>query len=189
MSNPPDRPDQQFNIDGASIDHSQIGGMSGRDINQVGRDLYIHNYPPGHRPGSGEGLTRQEYRNRQVLLRKVKEFWVEGVLQKSLHEQILIVLRMDDRPNAVTSILNRELLQDDDRPIPLENTSVISVFDQIGSGRSLLILGEPGSGKTITLLQLARDLVDRAEQDADYLIPVVLNLSSWANCTIAPDLR
>jgi predicted NACHT family NTPase len=44
----------------------------------------------------------------------------------------------------------------------------------------LLILGEPGAGKTTTLLELTRDLIARAEQDVNHLIPVVFNLSSWA---------
>jgi hypothetical protein len=41
-------------------------------------------------------------------------------------------------------------------------------------------LGEPGSGKTTTLLELARDLIARAEKDSTLPIPVVFNLSSWA---------
>ncbi len=53
----------------------------------------------------------------------------------------------------------------------------------MGTGRSLLILGEPGAGKTTTLLQLARNLIGRAEQDVNHLIPVILNLSSWTNPT------
>ncbi|MBD0347321.1 MAG: NACHT domain-containing protein, partial [Coleofasciculus sp. Co-bin14] len=59
-------------------------------------------------------------------------------------------------------------------------TRVIDLFDSIGAGRTLLILGKPGSGKTITLLELARDLITRAEQDLGQPIPVVFNLSSWA---------
>jgi hypothetical protein len=47
-------------------------------------------------------------------------------------------------------------------------------------GGSFLILGEPGSGKTTALLELARDLIRRAEQDETCSIPVVFNLSSWA---------
>jgi predicted NACHT family NTPase len=46
-------------------------------------------------------------------------------------------------------------------------------------GRSLLILGAPGSGKTITLLTLARELIARAEDDPAQPIPVIFNLSSW----------
>ena len=53
----------------------------------------------------------------------------------------------------------------------------------MGAGRTLLILGEPGSGKTITLLKLAEDLLVRTETDLRQPIPVVLNLSSWARKT------
>ncbi|WP_407892415.1 NACHT domain-containing protein [Scytonema sp. NUACC26] len=51
----------------------------------------------------------------------------------------------------------------------------------MGAGRSLLILGEPGSGKTTTLLELARDLLQEAELDINQPIPVVFNLSAWVN--------
>src|SRR6185369_1995910 len=41
------------------------------------------------------------------------------------------------------------------------------------------ILGSPGSGKTTALLQLAHELIVRAELDNAEPIPVVLSLSSW----------
>src|SRR5207244_4509616 len=43
----------------------------------------------------------------------------------------------------------------------------------------LLILGDPGSGKTTTLLELARDLITRAKNDPRQPIPVVFHLSTW----------
>jgi eukaryotic-like serine/threonine-protein kinase len=114
------------------------------------------------------------------LLTKVKNFWVKGVLEKSLHQQVLISLGLEERPDAIASPWNLMLGAEEQSPQELPpETSVISVFDQIGAGRTLLILGEPGSGKTISLLQFARDLIDRAEQNPDHLIPVVFNLSSW----------
>jgi DNA polymerase III delta prime subunit len=125
-------------------------------------------------------LLRQDYRNRQALLTKVRNFWVKGVLEKSLHEQVLISLGLQDHPDAVESPWDLMLGTENQPPQDLPpDTSVISIFDDIGEGRTLLILGEPGSGKTITLLQLARDLIARAEQDANQRIPVVFNLSSW----------
>ncbi|MFL5658099.1 MAG: NACHT domain-containing protein, partial [Ktedonobacteraceae bacterium] len=42
-----------------------------------------------------------------------------------------------------------------------------------------LILGEPGAGKTTLLLELARTLLQRAEQEEFHRLPVVFNLSSW----------
>jgi WD40 repeat protein len=55
---------------------------------------------------------------------------------------------------------------------------ILDVFEEMD--RALLILGEPGSGKTITLLQLAREACASAEQDPTQPIPVVFVLSSWA---------
>lgn len=57
------------------------------------------------------------------------------------------------------------------------NKKILDVFDELG--RALLILGVPGSGKTITLLELARDLIARAESDPSQPFPVVINLSTW----------
>jgi hypothetical protein len=62
-----------------------------------------------------------------------------------------------------------------------KNTNIIDVFQQeVVSGR-LLILGEPGSGKTVSLLELANHLVRSAENDLAQPIPVVFNLSTWKN--------
>jgi len=126
-------------------------------------------------------MSRQEFRNRKALLNNVRTAWVEGVLEKSLHEQIPIILGLENHPSAVASPWNLDVINPDQSRQPLPTgTPVIDVFDQLGEGGTLLILGEAGSGKTITLLQLARDLIARAEEEIVRRIPVVLNLSSWA---------
>ena len=56
---------------------------------------------------------------------------------------------------------------------------MLEVFEEIGAGRSLLILGAPGSGKTTMLLELARQLIERAHDEENEPIPVVFNLASW----------
>jgi DNA polymerase III delta prime subunit len=133
-----------------------------------------------HRNEPNSPLTQQEYRNRQALLAKVKNFWIKGVLEKSLYNQVLIELGFEERFDALNSSWNLELetVGEGQESLP-EGTKVISIFDQLGEGRTLLILGEPGAGKTTTLLELTRDLITRAEMSPDYRIPVVLNLSSW----------
>ena len=45
---------------------------------------------------------------------------------------------------------------------PLDDRDVSAIYDATGL---LLILGEPGGGKTTTLLDLARTLLERAQND------------------------
>lgn len=125
-------------------------------------------------------LTPQQYRNRQTLLSKVNNFWVKNVLEMSLHGQALLDLGLEERRDLVNHPWDITWQTDQSGPRSLPSgTQLMQLFDQMGAGRSLLILGDPGSGKTTTLLELARDLIARAEQDIDQLIPVVFNLSSW----------
>ncbi|HEY9601033.1 MAG TPA: hypothetical protein V6C85_05435 [Allocoleopsis sp.] len=70
-----------------------------------------------------------------------------------MYNQVLMELGLEERPDAVANPWNLILETGDESPQPLpEGTKVIDIFDAIGEGRTLLILGEPGSGKTTTLL-------------------------------------
>jgi len=126
-------------------------------------------------------LTREQYRQRTVLLSKVKDYWIKGVLEKSLYTEAMIELGLEERSDLVERpfIGFEELSEESGESLPT-GTGATEFFDQIGDGRTLLILGEPGSGKTITLLKLAQNLIACAEDNVNRLIPVVFNLSSWA---------
>lgn len=123
---------------------------------------------------------RDSYRHRQILLNKVRNYWVAGVLEKSLQDTVLIELGLEERLDLTQTPwgVAWETPNASRQSLPT-GTNVINKFDEIGEGRTLLILGEPGSGKTIALLQLARELIDRAEGDINQPLPVVFNLSSW----------
>ena len=136
----------------------------------------------GQISGTQQPLTQVEYGQRKVLLSKVKEYWIEGVLEKSLHTQAMIELGLEKRLDAVERPFSGfEELPEESRQILPKGTGATEVFNQIGEGRTLLILGEPGAGKTITLLKLAQNLIARAEANLSRLIPVVFNLSSWGS--------
>jgi GTPase SAR1 family protein len=68
-------------------------------------------------------------------------------------------------------------MPDKDARLVAPDTTMLELFDQ--SNSSLLVLGEPGSGKTTMLLELCRQTINRAKEDLIQPIPVVLNLSSW----------
>ncbi|HAJ63157.1 MAG TPA: hypothetical protein DCP31_31260 [Cyanobacteria bacterium UBA8543] len=61
------------------------------------------------------------------------------------------------------------------------SVQLIEVFDRENIAGRLLILGKPGSGKTRTLLELASDLIQRAQQQSINPIPVLFELSAWKN--------
>ncbi|MEL7353961.1 MAG: NACHT domain-containing protein [Cyanobacteria bacterium P01_A01_bin.116] len=123
--------------------------------------------------------TAKEARNRQALLSKVHHFWIQGVLEHSLHGQVLLTLGLEERAAALALPWNISVKTAAQAAHPLDSgTRVLDVFQQLGEGRSLLILGEPGAGKTTTLLTLARDLLQQA-QNSHSRIPAIFNLSSW----------
>lgn len=194
MSEQPQQPQQNLNIsDNASPENTQIGGIAGRNLNVtqiqeqvVYATVYDRFYAPDGLSVSGQPvnikpLTQNEYRQRKVLLNKVKKFWIEGVLEKSLHNQILIELGFEEKPDAIqTPFPGVEEISEQSGQDNSKGTNVTEIFQQMGMGRTLLILGEPGSGKTITLLKIVQSLIEGVEQDVRRQIPVVLPLSSWA---------
>ena len=171
------------------LETAHIKAEAGRDqyINQIEGGVGVLNvYGSVHvdRAANKEAkqISRQEYRWRKVLLDRVKNFWIDGVLTKSLHTQVLMNLGLEERKNLVQNPLSEvEEFPSDTKQLFPEGTTISKIFQDIGTGRTLLILGEPGSGKTVALLKLAESIIARAEADSGQPLPVVMNLSSWAN--------
>ncbi len=119
-----------------------------------------------------------ERRNRRILLGHVENAWIKGVLDASLHGAALLDLGIKQDLEAVTQYPWAIKRESTNETLPA-GTSMLEIFDSIGMGRSLLILGAPGSGKTTMLLEFARQLIARAREDVTQPIPMVFNLASW----------
>ena len=156
-----DHTNQDYNFDiGQEVDNVYGGEVNGVKI--------VNNYS-----------TDPRDKNLDTLMSDVKAFWVEGILEKSLYNEVLIELNMVGQPDAVDHPWDYTLERPDTTSELLGSGKKIDeVFEDVG--RSLLILGAPGSGKTNTLLELARTLIEKAEIDRSKPVPVVFNLSSWA---------
>jgi serine/threonine-protein kinase len=113
---------------------------------------------------SGEGIQLERLRA------KVREFWIEGVLRASL----LAALPGPPRSleHGLVAGLGDELEPPPPAPVP-EARSTAEIFEHYG--RSLLIVGPAGSGKTTQLLLVARQLLE-ADRES---VPVVVTLSAW----------
>ena len=103
----------------------------------------------------------------------------EQMLSQSLQGAVQVELGLVSRPAAVRNAvsLSLRLPNQSEQPLP-SHTSIIEAYEL--AQQELLILGEPGTGKSTLLLELAHHLVDKAKQDAEQPLPVLLPLSSWA---------
>ncbi|MBC1281237.1 NACHT domain-containing protein, partial [Nostoc sp. UCD121] len=120
-------------------------------------------------------------KNERILLAAVKEE-VTSRLRQSLHNAVLINLGKEPQPQQVKRPWDAEIKIGLKPAVPLPDaTTILQVFDSEEIAGKLLILGAPGSGKTTTELELAQALVNRAEEQPDYPVPVLFNLSSWKN--------
>ena len=116
--------------------------------------------------------------NRLNLISIVRNAWIRGVFESNLQDAIRLELGLKEIPNLLLRPNLQIRYQEFKERLIITGTPIRQIFQE--SGQALLILGEPGSGKTFTMLELARDLLDEAERDEYKPIPIVLNLSSWA---------
>jgi DNA polymerase III delta prime subunit len=120
---------------------------------------------------------RRHLRDRAVMLARVRHKWIDGVLDSSLGEAARLELGLAYCPTVLAHTGRLGWRHGSNiQPLPA-GTTVTDVFDKLGG--TLLILGEPGAGKTTALLELANALLERAETDERQPIPVVVNLASW----------
>lgn len=131
----------------------------------------LHDQHPEY--GLGQTLLTQLDKNRQwassftnhmqaKFIERVQTVWVDGVLQEMIGEDGYIPLHYH---------------------LSAQEDSLVSIKEMgewfIEKGRCLFISGQPASGKTTTLLQLAAYLLEQAPTNPDIPIPLVVHLSTW----------
>ena len=122
--------------------------------------------------------VQMSVRDRERVLRRLHVRY-EQLLAQSLQGAVEIELGLTSRPAAIQNAvsLSLRLPEQPEQALPA-HASIVDAYNL--AQQELLILGEPGAGKSMVLLKLAQHLVDLAEQDMAQPLPVVLPLSSWA---------
>ncbi len=131
----------------------------------------------GSRERKASSFLSPDQQSRVIILKSLRKAYTDE-LGASLQGMARIALGLHERfdlthPARLSPWLPSQL----ERILP-DGTTIVDAYDQAGNG--LLILGEPGVGKSTLLYDLAQALLSQAEQDEQHLLPVILNLSAWA---------
>ncbi len=117
----------------------------------------------------------------QLLLQAVKDE-AEVRLQSLLHNVALINLGKQVQLERIERLWDVEIKTGGSQfELVTSKTSILEIFERMDVAGKLLIRGKTGSGKTTTMLNLAKEMIRRAEADINYPIPVLLDLCSWKN--------
>ncbi len=123
------------------------------------------------------GGEKEEDSNRNLMLDRVYQNWITNVLEKSLYNKVMITLGIKKRHNQTRLNSARIWTQQNTNELLPKETKLLEVFDE--NKNNLLILGNAGSGKTTELINLAKNLIQRAKEDESLPIPIIVNLSSY----------
>jgi len=132
---------------------------------------FIASFPSSSQPSNQQSQIPLKKSDKQLLLEKVDKLWIKGLLQTILSEHYAIEISKMLKPSAVIKRWDNLIAPE------ISETNINQLF--IYFDKRLLILGAPGSGKTVLLLRLSEALVKIAQTDGKQPIPVILSLSSW----------
>ncbi|MEH2124516.1 NACHT domain-containing protein [Nostoc sp.] len=169
---PTDEPDFKQKFENSSAQESQFA-QAGKTVNQ--NQSTNNFYLPSRKRSHSSDRSEQ---NRDWVLKEMNTkvaYWHRN----RLHNKHLLNLLMQERPELIPPGNEAYRGGRNSTSLQPERASIIEVFDEEYIAGKLLILGEPGSGKTATLMQLAKKLITRAKNDLNEPVPVFFNLSSW----------
>src|SRR5689334_6018006 len=127
-----------------------------------------------HPPPVSKAKQREQAK-REKLLKWIRQRWLIQYPYLGKDRQ-KIALKLEEQLDAILNPWFQDVQEFEYVPGPLPpETSIIQIYDRVHG--NLLILGEPGSGKTILLLDLLHELLMRARDDEEPL-PMVFQLSS-----------
>ena len=125
--------------------------------------------------------------NKRKQFLEVMKGQILGRRQDSLHRETAISVEFVGEGKVVRRSVTSDLSVVQDwvvsvaggEEVPVEEETVVELYDRADIGGQLLILGAPGSGKTTMLLELGKELLERAERSEGDGVPVIFELTGW----------
>ena len=115
-------------------------------------------------------------RDLEILLSRMKQRVDERHRDAFQFDSHVITLKMEPLRESSRQKNFTDSNEDSDDS-DLTTKSLTKFFESYGG--SILMLGDPGSGKSTAMLSLANDLIDLAIKDSQRAVPVIVHLSSW----------
>ncbi|HEX4863741.1 MAG TPA: NACHT domain-containing protein, partial [Acidimicrobiales bacterium] len=122
----------------------------------------------------------REYHQRSRLLNRLDLIY-KDYLNQSLERTIPLQIAFDQLVGKASQGLTQVLpVLSRDKTI-IQSTSLLDLFERYGGLKApdILLLGEPGAGKTTALIEFASCITERARAELQHPIPVYLPLSTW----------
>lgn len=164
-------------IEGQPLDTTLLS-LPGNASTTLQKPSFTESFTPQQIIKDAPAFSPKELRFRTTILERISDIWIRGYLQTELEHGTFLALQLQ-RISTSTPHKREKSAQDIHAaisPFPT-GTRLAQVYNQTNG--SLLLLGEPGAGKTILLLDLARELLAKAAQDAAQPIPMVISLATW----------
>lgn len=157
--------------------HEHLLAAGTQDYKQLSAmNVFSSRYDRYTQPQQRLVIANQDRLFRHRMLIKVHSLWIKDIFEPTFSEVPFIIPHLQRKDEAVIQAWDHILHLSHEPQTITPGTTIIDVYN---ATEELLILGEPGAGKTLLLLELTRHLLRRATQDEEHPIPVVFHLSSW----------
>jgi hypothetical protein len=113
-----------------------------------------------------------EFATRTAFIERVWAQRIVNGLERSLQHATEMQLGLLNEPELLVESYDQSTAE------PGDVLTIDDAYQQ--SGRQLVILGPPGSGKTAAALRIMRDMLETARQDPAAAVPELFPLASWA---------
>lgn len=147
--------------------------LAGRDVIETTIDRLVYNV-------FEDRAQLQEQGDRAAVLASMRRIWIDHALTRGPSGPARAAPILEVWSDAVFSPWDMIVDRSGEARERLPAGATVAELFLTGEG-SLLLLGEPGVGKTLALLELARQAITRAQEDPVLPIPVVLDLAWWTD--------